>query len=434
MQSRCDTRAASAHWASIEMAGALAIPLPMATSTRSARFGLPEARLVLLSAGEAENPSFREAASQTLDWQLLVALAHKEGALPRVTALASAGQFPQMTNEVRQRLATLSMLHDFRAAMLEERASGLLTRLHEAGISALLLKGAALATTVYARFRDRPMGDLDIMVRPEHAARASEIALASGWTASGSNPNERFYDGHQHSRPLKDNQNLRLGLDLHVNLLPSHAPFRIPLDDVWGSAMPASELAAARDRTAGAALPALVPVPEYLLLHACVHFVWSHSANSGGWKVFRDVDQIVRSPLFDAERFWKLADSARAGSCAYWTLRLAQRLGGVTQASKLVEGRRAPTLTWQLRSLDNHFGALLTRALTGRLPVRLNNRLWELAVRPEREGHAGARPWSRNALFEPDPEQKRPDDVRPGQLAQLRETMTYLAWIIGGKR
>ncbi len=88
----------------------------------------------------------------------------------------------------------------------------------------MLLKGAALALTVYPSFAARPMGDVDILVHPEEAQRAWQCLVDAGWTAELSG-GEKFYEGHHHLVALKDPNGLQLVLEVHRAMLPMAGPF-----------------------------------------------------------------------------------------------------------------------------------------------------------------------------------------------------------------
>lgn len=62
-------------------------------------------------------------------------------------------------------------------------ARPVLATLREADIDVMCLKGLALVGDVYPQHRLRPLGDLDIMVRPAHARRAFRLLRAAGWRA-----------------------------------------------------------------------------------------------------------------------------------------------------------------------------------------------------------------------------------------------------------
>ena len=60
-----------------------------------------------------------------------------------------------------------------------------LRRFEEAGIPAVLLKGAALALRYYRNFGMRSMADIDLLVHPADVRRAATLLADLGWTASG---------------------------------------------------------------------------------------------------------------------------------------------------------------------------------------------------------------------------------------------------------
>ena len=60
-----------------------------------------------------------------------------------------------------------------------------LRRFEEAGIPAVLLKGAALALRYYRNFGMRSMADIDLLVHPADVRRAAALLADLGWIASG---------------------------------------------------------------------------------------------------------------------------------------------------------------------------------------------------------------------------------------------------------
>ena len=59
-------------------------------------------------------------------------------------------------------------------------------------IALVLLKGAALAKTVYPAIAMRPMGDVDIFIRRDDAPRVRDILIARGF-AIGLEPRQDYY-------------------------------------------------------------------------------------------------------------------------------------------------------------------------------------------------------------------------------------------------
>ena len=68
-------------------------------------------------------------------------------------------------------------------AILEKRAIESVEALNAAGIEVALLKGAALASTVYGSFGARPMNDVDVLVHPDRADDAKRLLLGAGVVA-----------------------------------------------------------------------------------------------------------------------------------------------------------------------------------------------------------------------------------------------------------
>lgn len=92
--------------------------------------------------------------------------------------LAAAGvRFPTestvRTAQVHARADNLRLLHHL---------SGVLDLLQQAEVDTVVLKGAALALLHYEHVGDRPMHDLDVMVRPEEVPRALAALRAAGWS------------------------------------------------------------------------------------------------------------------------------------------------------------------------------------------------------------------------------------------------------------
>lgn len=131
--------------------------------------------------------------------------------------------------------------------------------LADAGIEAMVLKGAALLLSVPEVSSSRGMSDVDLLVRPEDAARAAELLLSRGW----SKPWQRMPDPAEafelvHAVPLRHGSGA--SLDLHRQMLEDN---RAPGIDsgAWKRARTA-EVEGRKVR---------LPAPEDLLVGVCVH-------------------------------------------------------------------------------------------------------------------------------------------------------------------
>jgi hypothetical protein len=140
--------------------------------------------------------------------------------------------------------------------------------------------------------------------------------------------------------------------------------------------------------------PAYVPSPEDQLLHAALHFAWSHEMTFGAFRTLRDVERIVARNALDWNELVRGARASRGATCVYWTLRLARDLAGVGVPTAVLD-QLAPRLPSRvLRSLVRYFAehALPNPDLIVN-SVALSRAMWRLGVRPRSQGHGGSRPW-----------------------------------------
>jgi hypothetical protein len=245
----------------------------------------------------------------------------------------------------------------------------------------MLLKGAGLAYTAYTSFADRPMGDLDLLIRPRHARRAWSLLQTHGWLFPNVAEMSRF-SGHHHLPPLfQEARTFRM--EIHDALLPEEHPFRFSTDSLWARAVKVS--AHGREFT--------VPHPMHQLWHVCVHFAWAHGMTWGSWRTLRDCAALIERGQFDWPEFVGFAKETRATTCCFWTLRLARQLTGAPVPDHVLKSLRPPYSEYIVRRLERHFVSSLFPSEDRCPSVRLGQRLWEMALLPRWSGHGAARPW-----------------------------------------
>jgi len=340
----------------------------------------PEARLLLLCAGGADDATLRRALVPPLDWPAVLRLAEREGASPLLWERLAALAPEHLPRAAAERLRALARVKQFKMRYMAQRVAETVAALDAAGIESVLLKGAALAVAAYGSFERRPMIDVDILVRPTESEAALAVLLDAGW--QWREDRERHADyGHLHHLPaLLDARGVEISLELHTALLPAGQPFALDA---------ATVLASAR-RTAGGAP---VPDPYLMLLHTCIHFVWGHMLRKGAVRSFRDVAVILATFEVDPARFAAAARAARATTVCYWTLRLAAAVAGVAVPPALLAPLRPPQPDLVLRALERHFALILLPGHLDCPSVTLRQLLWTVAVRPRRSGHGASRPW-----------------------------------------
>ncbi|MGQ0540088.1 MAG: nucleotidyltransferase family protein [Gemmatimonadaceae bacterium] len=370
----------------------------------------PEAKLLFLTAwdreeapgdGAALDAAIVQTARSVRDWRIFLALAELERATSvawgRLHALGAAP-----AGEHAKHMQHLAMIAGFRAQHLEQRLRETVEAFAREGIDVVLLKGAALAATVYRSFIERPMGDLDLLVHKDVAERAHEIARECGWRWDAETFSPARYVGHHHLPPLDDGAGTGVRLEIHVGLAIAGQPFAISRDELRAHSRPV---------TIGNAA-AQSPSVEYLLLHQAIHFAWSHIMSFGAWRMARDVQLIARQGTLDWDFFLDLARRHRAESCVYWTFKLAQVLGGARIPQRVLSATKPPLGAFKHRILERHF-------MYHALPVesdwpseRLREWLWASAIQPERSGHGRSRPWAYELMN---------SDVMPSTMRERRD-------------
>lgn len=345
----------------------------------------PECALVFLTAGDhAREDEIRALVRGPLDWGRVLVIAEREHAiagLGRVISRLPNGAVPA---EVAEYVRRQTMVSDFRMLHLQQYLARALAALADRGVEAMLLKGAAFGASVYDSFADRPMVDVDVLVRKEDVVRARSAIVGAGWQADVDPVLADLLSDHHHLPPFLDPNGLGLRLELHTSLLPPGHPFAIEESEVW------HEASRADARFSGA----LIPSPRHLLYHAGVHFAWAHAMQFGAWRTFRDIGALIRSTAIDWEEFVAFAKLGRAASACAWMLRLSQRLSATPVPPGVVARLRAPTPEIVQRAIERHFLATIAPGEGPPCPSTLvAQMLWRLAIRPSWSGHGGRAPW-----------------------------------------
>lgn len=355
-----------------------------------------ESRLVFALAGirDGGSRSTQLPGGWGLSWARVIAIAERERAIPILHDYAKtlppdgSGNAPPA--EQRSLLQRLTVENALRMSHLEVRLHELVAVYAAAGIPVMLLKGAALAVTIYPSFVRRPMADLDLLIPSERAGEAWELATRSGWCKATSEQLDPFYAVHHHLPTLEDRRGTGLGLEIHTALFPLDNPFRLDVGELWGRARPV-ELCGHT---------AFVPHEHDMLLHLCTHFAWTHALLQAGWRTFRDIGTLDAAGAVDWEALPGLLRGTPAATCCYWTLRLGRTLAGLTVPQAVLDALAPPLPGRALEAIERYYVARLCPphdwdSRTARLPKMI----WGLGIQPRWSGHGQSRPWAMSELF-----------------------------------
>ena len=344
-----------------------------------------EARVLLLATrgGDASSTSNDEellrCLATPLDWTSLARLAEQEKLLAilwlRLRRLGHVVPSP-----IAALLSQRAAVEEFRLSLTESVLGDALAVLAHEQVPVMLLKGAALATTAYGSFAQRPMGDLDLLVPASRATGAWDALRAAGWTLELEG-GEEFHRAHHHLPGLLDSRGLRLVLEVHRSFLPAKGAFSLDAEQLWADAKGV--------RCGG--YEVFVPSPAHHLLLLSVHFAWSHAMSQGVARTVRDVATLLRVSSVDWTAFLALVRTARAERCVYWTLRLSERLGAAAVPDHVLRAVRPPQPARLLDVLERAF--IVTGLMRACPSVLLARATWTAGMAPATAGQGTARPW-----------------------------------------
>jgi hypothetical protein len=211
-----------------------------------------------------------------------------------------------------------------RNRQLAAELAGVVGTLRREGIEAIVVKGGALAPTVYADPAQRPMNDLDLLVRPEDTDRAGAVLRSLGFALPGALParmaafQQRFGGGVEWQR-ARGGRVTRL--DLHHHLVGVDwcwAAFPFDSDALWSAARP----------LAVDGLEAWQLSLEDTLIHLCLHPALHGYA--GPLLGYADVERVLTAGegAFPWSRLVERAQRFRVRTVVYYGLQAAHHLLG----------------------------------------------------------------------------------------------------------
>ena len=236
-----------------------------------------------------------------------------------------------------------------RAVLFEMKRDQIVAALQKAGIRPVVLKGAAIASTLYREPFERDVEDLDLLVGEEGLERAVRALEAEGYVAP---PPERFraYRRHHFHIPL-DHPDSH-AVEIHWALTRATALFQLDAKEVLAQSIRLEETGE-RDL--------FLPRPEHMLLHLVLQ-----NLQEGFSRLARlvDIDRLVAAtPDMDWEA---LVAAARKGSLASATalsLQLASRLLGTSTPEPVIEELRPGPVS--------RFNLMLMRPVSSLMDQRL---------------------------------------------------------------
>jgi Uncharacterised nucleotidyltransferase len=222
------------------------------------------------------NAALSHAFGTPVNWDLLLSLARAHGLIPLLAAaigeMDSREAVPDLVKEQVRLLACASAM---RSTLLFDALTKAVAEMGAADVRPLVLKGPALASTIYSERTLRPFSDLDLLCPRERLSAADAALRRIGFVPREQSAREQV-DFHVVYRRDRD----AVVIELHSDLLQLGLRTRCT-DTLWQRA----ELLTLREQQA------LMLGLEEQLLHLCVH-LHSHGYTRLLW--FKDLDLLLR--------------------------------------------------------------------------------------------------------------------------------------------
>ena len=164
----------------------------------------------------------------------------------------------------------------------------ILDTFREQGMEVIVLKGAALAGTVYDNIGLRPMNDIDLLVRKEVLDRADKLMTELGYISYEDVQSKDYYRRkHHHLAPFFKQDN-GIKVEIHGDIVSPGNPFYIDIRKFWDRAQ----------CVLIEGLNALILSHEDMIVHLCLHSSYSPPSYSlpfkNGISNLIDISQVVQ--------------------------------------------------------------------------------------------------------------------------------------------
>jgi len=222
------------------------------------------------------------------DWRLLASAARREGIAPLLYyILSEAGSLADVPPDVQADLRQAYYATTARNLLLYRELSRILHVLSP--LPVIVLKGAALAATIYPRIGLRTMGDLDLLVPEDRLAEAVARLKALGYVQPHPDMAAGFNALFGHHVHLQGGQDVRLAVELHWTLVGGEHDWRSPSLTWFWQQTDALTLSALR----GVGEGALTLTPTAHLLYLCAHLMLQHGEARSALRWFYDIYLLV---------------------------------------------------------------------------------------------------------------------------------------------
>ena len=239
------------------------------------------------------------------DWDLFAQMAEREGVAPLMywKLKDSAVDVPPSTFNLLRSTYYQTLAHN---TLMYQELERILEALGAAGIPVIVLKGAALAATVYEDIGLRPMGDLDLLVGREDITSAAETMKAIGFHRVSKDRIPGLNDLIGHAFLLMSEAQRNIAVELHWNLIEGNADWRSPsIHWFWKQTCEADQA----NNKGFVGIDWLSLNPTANLLYLAAHLMLQHGLSQARLLWLFDIHQLI-SNSYEEFRWSELISKA----------------------------------------------------------------------------------------------------------------------------
>lgn len=226
--------------------------------------------LAKLNIDQSALEKIKEILNPELNWAYFFDLAKSEGVVPLVyKSLSEIDHAKAMIpKSIWKKMESCYYAVAVSNTLLYRKLADILASFNEAGVEVVVLKGAALAVSVYGNVALRAMMDVDLLVKKENLSSLDSVLKCLGYSAI-----DRSMEGLEarsisylttldYRSSTKNSPSLHIHYHFINSTIPTHAYIhKINIENIWQEA----------EKIEIAGVKTLVMAPHHLLIHLAEH-------------------------------------------------------------------------------------------------------------------------------------------------------------------
>lgn len=250
-------------------------------------------------------------------WDILVRQARRANLLGTLAArLQHANLLKSLPTGPRCHLESALLMVERQERAVQWELKCISHALQSAGVSAIVLKGAAYIASTMLSGQGRIFSDVDILVKKRELTKAESALMIHGWQGAKADAyDQKYYRQWMHEIPPMVHVTRGTTIDVHHSIVPETARVKVDAARLFDDIRPLNEFN-----------NLFVFSPSVMLLHSAIHLFQEGELDNGLRDLF-DIDALIKE--FGATpNFWNELLNAGVktggGRFLYYALRYAQ--------------------------------------------------------------------------------------------------------------